>query len=111
MSTFKRACKTLTSADSTVYVSPPSGAIIVGMLAAHNGNNKATYGINVKVRRAGLDTYILGKGTQVFARGALSIDSGKIVLEPGDTILAHAISEDATKTDSVVDLSISLMEV
>lgn len=110
MATFKRPCKTLTTSDHTMYTAPAGGAIIVGVLAAHTGANTGTYGMNIRLKRGATETYLLGKGTQLFWKSTLNIDAGKVVLEPGDVILAKASADDVSFVDNVVDLSISIME-
>lgn len=109
MAQFKRTDNQLAAADVVAYTAPQSGAIIIGLLAAHNGSSSSPYGINVRMKRGSNERYLLGKGTPVHPKGAMSIDQGKIVLEPGDQIIASAdaIGEGA---DGSVDLSVSIME-
>lgn len=110
MSTFKRSSKLLTATDQTIYTAPAGGSIIIGVLAAHNGSNNGTYGMSIRIKRGTTETYLLAEGTQLFSKSALSIDSGKVVLENGDTIIAKASPVNVSNVDNVVDLNISIME-
>lgn len=110
MSTFKSPSLTLTKVDQVIYTAPPSGAIIIGILAAHNGGNQSNYGLDLRRKRGSIYVSLLGKDSQVYHQSALSVDSGKIVLQGGDQIVAKALTADTSVAENCVDLSISLME-
>ncbi len=108
---FKRASATLTKSESTIYTAPATGAIIIGVLAAHNGATEAAAQLQLKIKPAsGNAVYMLGKDTSLPQKSALNIDSGKVILMNGDQVIASASAVDTSNNSNMVDLTLSIME-